>query len=291
MTDKPIPLRTKELLNIYGIQLKKSLGQNFLTDPHVLNKIVTAAELDESTAVIEIGPGMGALTERLAEKAGKVVAVEIDQRLLPALEDLFRDRSNVTFVHGDAVTIDFFQLIAAHLPNFTRIHLVANLPYYVTSPILVRLLEEQVPLENIVVMVQKEVADRMIAKPGNKDYSSLSILVQYFSEPQMVARVPRHVFVPRPQVDSAVVKLIRRSQPPVTVVDEELFFQIVRAAFGQRRKTLLNSLHSQLFPDFPKEKIEECLRISRIESTRRGETLGIEEFAHLTEVVKRQLFE
>lgn len=285
MNDRLIASKTRELLSQYGIRLKKSLGQNFLTDLHVLEKIVRAAMLTEQSGVIEIGPGIGALTERLADHAHKVVAIEIDQRLIPILKELFKNRPHVEIVHGDALTVDFSKLITEHLSGTSSLHLVANLPYYVTSPILTRVLELRLPLENLVVMVQKEVADRLIAQPGTKDYGSLTIFVRYFAEATMVAKVPSHVFVPRPQVDSAVVKLTPHLEPKVKVSNEALFFKIVRAAFHQRRKTLLNALYTQLYPHLSKSEIENWLQKANIHPKRRGETLSLQEFAILTNVM------
>lgn len=282
--NKPISLKTKHLLQQYGLNLKKSLGQNFLTDPHVLKKIVDAAELTEESGVIEIGPGIGALTENLAKHAKKVVAVEIDQRLLPVLEEQFQDKSHVTILHGDALQVDFYQIIKDHFADCKQVHVVANLPYYVTSPILIRLLEEKYPLTNIVVMIQKEVAERIIAKPGSKDYGSLSVLMQYFTEVKWITKVPSHVFIPRPKVDSAVIRLDLRQEPAVIVKDENVFFQIVRASFAQRRKTLANTLSSQLFSHLPKESVIELLTNASINPNRRGETLSLEEFRKLADL-------
>jgi 16S rRNA (adenine1518-N6/adenine1519-N6)-dimethyltransferase len=288
MSDKPIASKTRELLGQHGIRLKKSLGQNFLTDLNVLDKIIRAAELTESSGVIEIGPGMGALTERLADHSKKVVAIEIDQRLIPVLKELFKNHPHVEIVQGDALTIDFSRLIHEHLSGLSSLHLVANLPYYVTSPILIRVLELQLPLKNLVVMVQKEVADRLTAQPGTKDYGSLTVFVQYYAKASMVAKVPSHVFVPRPQVDSAVVKMTLHPKPIVDVSNESLFFQIVRAAFHQRRKTLLNALHSQVLAHMSKAEIETWIQKANIDPKRRGETLSLQEFAILTQVMDQQ---
>ncbi|WP_106342735.1 16S rRNA (adenine(1518)-N(6)/adenine(1519)-N(6))-dimethyltransferase RsmA [Laceyella sediminis] len=289
MNHKPISARTRELLNAYGLKLKKSLGQNFLTDSHVLNKIIRAAELNKDSGVIEIGPGIGALTERLAEQAGKVVAVELDQRLVPVLKELFQHQPHVEIIHGDALEVDLGAVIQEHMRDMKTLHVVANLPYYVTSPILIRLLTERYPLTNIVIMIQKEVADRLAAKPGTKDYSSLSVLVQYFAEAEEVAKVPSHVFVPRPQVDSAVARLTLRERPAVEVKNEGLFFKIVRASFAQRRKTLLNTLHATLFARVDKHQVEAWLNEAGIDPKRRGETLNLEEFATLVEVIDQKL--
>ncbi|SEN64405.1 16S rRNA (adenine(1518)-N(6)/adenine(1519)-N(6))-dimethyltransferase RsmA [Lihuaxuella thermophila] len=285
MNNKPISARTRELLSEHAIVLKKSLGQNFLTDSHVLDKIIRAAELTERSGVLEIGPGIGALTERLANEARKVVAIEIDQRLIPVLEELFASRPHVKIIHGDATEIDLRTFLRDHFQDVDTIHVVANLPYYVTSPIIVRLLSERLPLKNIVIMIQKEVADRLTASPGTKDYSSLTVLVKYFAMAEEVARVPSHVFVPRPQVDSAVTRLTLRDQPAVYVSNERLFFKVVRAAFAQRRKTLLNTLHANLFSSRRKDEVEKWLHEAGIDPKRRGETLDIQEFAALTQVI------
>lgn len=288
MKEKSISVRTKKLLSEYKIQLKKSLGQNFLTDPHVLDKIIHAASLTKESGVIEIGPGIGALTERLAQTARKVVAIEIDQRLIPVLEKLFQNDDNVEIINGDALTVNLKQVVAEHFRDTGSLHVVANLPYYVTSPILVRLLQEQLPLTNIVIMIQKEVADRLKATPGTKDYSSLSVLVQYYADVKEVGRVPSHVFVPRPQVDSAVVCLTLKKEPKVQVPDEQAFFKMVRAAFNQRRKTLLNSLHSHLLSSVSKEEVERWMHEAGIDPKRRAETLNLEEFVVLAEVIHRK---
>lgn len=285
MNHKPISARTREILSQHGIMLKKSLGQNFLTDMHVLDKIMGAAELTEKSGVLEIGPGIGALTERLAEVAHKVVAIEIDQRLVPVLNQLFSTHPQVEIIYGDALQVNLQEIVAGHFLEAETIHVVANLPYYVTSPILVRLLEERLPLKNIVIMIQKEVADRLTASPGTKDYSSLSVLVQYFAKAEDVARVPSHVFVPRPQVDSSVVRLTLRRKPAVQVENESLFFKVVRAAFAQRRKTLLNTLHANLLSSYQKEEVQSWLHEAGIDPKRRGETLNLQEFANLTRLI------
>jgi 16S rRNA (adenine1518-N6/adenine1519-N6)-dimethyltransferase len=284
MRQMMIPGRTREILRRHGITLKKSLGQNFLTDANILWEIVQAADLSEDSGVIEIGPGIGALTEQLAQHAKKVIAIELDQRLLPILQELFVDQPHVEVIHGDALQVDLHQIIATRFPEIDTLHVVANLPYYVTSPILIRLLEQKLPLQNIVIMIQKEVAERLIAKPGTKEYGSLSVLVQYYAKPTIVTRVPNTVFIPRPQVDSAVVKLDVRQEPAVHVPDEKLFFNIVRASFGQRRKVLVNALHS-LFSSVTKSEIAGWLTSAGIDPKRRGETLGLEEFASLTKVI------
>jgi 16S rRNA (adenine1518-N6/adenine1519-N6)-dimethyltransferase len=281
MNHKPISAQTRALLSQHGIPLKKSLGQNFLTDMPILNKIVAAAQLTKSSAVLEIGPGLGALTERLAAEVKKVVAVEIDPRLIPVLQQLFAAQANVKILHGDALQVDLAGILQQHLQEADTIHVVANLPYYAASPILIRLLEERLPLHNIVIMMQKEVADRLVAKPGTKDYSSFTVLVQYFAAVEVVTPVPSHVFVPRPKVDSAVIKLTPRERPPVDVANEALFFKVVRASFAQRRKTLLNALHFHLLSAYPKKEVETWLWNKAIDPKRRGETLNLQEFATL----------
>ncbi len=273
----------------HNLSLKKSLGQHFLVDERVLDRIIDAAELDGSTGVLEIGPGMGALTERLADRAGWVLAVEIDGRLIPILRELFVDRPRVTVVHGDALQVDLKALMDRHLGSAERFSVVANLPYYATSPILMRLLEERLPLDRIVVMIQKEVAERIMAEPGTKEYGSLSVAVRYFAEVFRVCGVPRNCFVPRPQVDSAVIGLRIRREPLVSVRNEPLFFRMVRAAFSQRRKTLANALSSSLFGGKRKAELENLLKEIGIDPNRRGETLTLEEFAQVSDILDQKL--
>lgn len=276
------PKRTKELMQKYGFTLKKSLGQNFLIDQNILTKIVSAAELDSGKGALEIGPGIGALTQQLAKTAGRVVAVEIDQRLLPMLKETLEPYPHVSVVHGDVLKTDLRELFEAHFRDVSKVSVVANLPYYVTTPIVMKLLEEKLPLEHIVVMIQKEVADRMAAKPGGKDYGSLSIAVQYYCEPEVVTIVPHTVFIPQPNVDSAVIKLKVRERPPVEVEDESFFFDVVQASFVQRRKTIYNNLASRYFTKETKGQLEGILRNAGIEPSRRGETLSIEEYSVLS---------
>lgn len=289
MKSSSIVSRTRELLADHNLSLKKSLGQHFLVDERVLDRIIDAAELDGSTGVLEIGPGMGALTERLADRAGWVLAVEIDGRLIPILRKLFVDRPRVTVVHGDALQVDLKALMDRHLGSAERFSVVANLPYYATSPILMRLLEERLPLDRIVVMIQKEVAERIMAEPGTKEYGSLSVAVRYFAEVFRVCGVPRNCFVPRPQVDSAVIGLRIRREPLVSVRNEPLFFRMVRAAFSQRRKTLANALSSSLFGGKRKAELENLLKEIGIDPNRRGETLTLEEFAQVSDILDQKL--
>ncbi len=282
------PTKTNELLKKYDIKLKKSLGQNFLVDPNILNNIVAAAELDATKGALEIGPGIGALTQHLAEAAGRVVAVEIDQRLFPVLKETLADYSHVQLIHGDILKIDLEELFQEHFQEVSRVSVVANLPYYVTTPIVMKLLEARLPLEHIVVMVQKEVAERMGAAPGTKQYGSLSVAVQYYCEPKVVAIVPGSVFIPRPDVDSAVIRLTVRSKPPVEVKDELFFFEVMQSCFVQRRKTLWNNLISKFGKDH-KEQLTRALDHCNIDPSRRGETLSIAEFARLAEQIQEEL--
>jgi 16S rRNA (adenine1518-N6/adenine1519-N6)-dimethyltransferase len=283
--DIATPLRTRGILEKYGFSFKKSLGQNFLIDTNILKRIVDFAELtEEETGAIEIGPGIGALTEQLARSSKKVVAFEIDQRLLPILAETLSPYSNIKVIHQDVLKADVAKVIQEEFTDIKDIMVVANLPYYVTTPIIMKLLEEHLPIRGIVVMLQKEVADRISAKPGTKDYGSLSIAIQYYTKAETVMIVPKTVFVPQPNVDSAVIRLTRLEEPAVQVKDEAFFFQVTRASFAQRRKTLLNNLTSQL-PDGKqkKEEILEALHTSGIEPGRRGETLSLEEFARLSD--------
>ncbi|ATH93980.1 16S rRNA (adenine(1518)-N(6)/adenine(1519)-N(6))-dimethyltransferase RsmA [Bacillus glycinifermentans] len=282
--DIATPKRTKEILDKYGFSFKKSLGQNFLIDTNILDRIVDHAGVTERTGVIEIGPGIGALTEQLAKRAKKVAAFEIDQRLLPILKDTLAPYDNVTVIHQDVLKADVKAVMDEQFQDCDEVMVVANLPYYVTTPIIMKLLEENLPLKGIVVMLQKEVADRMAAKPSSKEYGSLSIAVQFYTEPKTVMGVPKTVFVPQPNVDSAVIKLTLRGAPAVAVKDEAFFFQVVRASFAQRRKTLLNNLVNNL-PNGKEKKadIEKALQDSHIDGKRRGESLSIEEFAVLSD--------
>lgn len=283
--DISTPRRTKEIISRHGFSFKKSLGQNFLIDQNILYKIVEAAGLDGEKGALEIGPGIGALTEKLAQTAGTVTAVEIDQRLIPILREVLEPYENVRVHHGDVLKVDLHELFRQDFGDVSKVSVVANLPYYVTTPILMKLLEEKLPLENIVVMIQKEVAERMAAAPGSKDYGSLSITVQYYSEPKLVCIVPHTVFIPQPNVESAVIRLAVREQPPVRVEDERFFFEVVQASFAQRRKTIANNLKSRFFPGEGRERLEQLLQEAGIEPSRRGETLSIEEYARLSNVL------
>ncbi|WP_368986126.1 16S rRNA (adenine(1518)-N(6)/adenine(1519)-N(6))-dimethyltransferase RsmA [Caldifermentibacillus hisashii] len=282
--DIATPLRTRAILEKYGFTFKKSLGQNFLIDTNILNNIVDHAEITPESGVIEIGAGIGALTEQLAKRCKKVLAFEIDQRLLPILEDTLSPYPHVSVVHQDFLKADVHQAIETYLQEVKDIAIVANLPYYVTTPIIMKCLEDHLPFRSMVIMMQKEVGSRITAKPGTKDYGSLSIAIQYYTTAEIVMNVPKTVFIPQPNVDSAVVKLTKRDQPVVAVKDEQFFFNIVKFSFAQRRKTILNNLVSQLENGKEKkERIMAALEKAEIDPTRRGETLTIEEFAKLSD--------
>jgi 16S rRNA (adenine1518-N6/adenine1519-N6)-dimethyltransferase len=288
--DIATPVRTKAILEKYGFSFKKSLGQNFLIEPNVLSRIVDHANVTDKTGVIEIGPGIGALTEQLARRAKKVVAFEIDQRLLPILNETLAPYPNVTIIHQDVLEANLTEAIQEHFNDCEEIMVVANLPYYVTTPIIMKLLEDQLPLKGIVVMLQKEVADRIAAKPSTKEYGSLSIAVQYYTEAKTVMTVPKTVFVPQPNVDSAIIRLLVRNKPIVELNNEAFFFQIVRASFAQRRKTLLNNL-VHFLPNGKELKpvIEDTLAQVEIDGKRRGESLSIEEFSKLSDALDNVL--
>ncbi|CAI9389756.1 MULTISPECIES: 16S rRNA (adenine(1518)-N(6)/adenine(1519)-N(6))-dimethyltransferase RsmA [Bacillaceae] len=284
--DIATPARTRAILDKYGFSFKKSLGQNFLIDTNILRNIVNHAELTEESGAIEVGPGIGALTEQLAKRSKKVVAYEIDQRLLPILNETLEPYPHAKIIHQDILKANVKEMLETEFNDIRDIMLVANLPYYVTTPIIMKILEEKLPLRGIVVMLQKEVAERISAKPGTKEYGSLSIAIQYYTKPEVVMIVPKTVFVPQPNVDSAVIRLTIRKTPSVSVKNEDFFFQITRASFAQRRKTILNNLSSQL--EGGKEKKGEiiaALEQAGIEPSRRGESLSIEEFAKLSDVL------
>lgn len=277
------PRITKEVVQKYGFKFSKSLGQNFLIDENILNKIIDGAAVTKEDYVIEVGPGIGTLTQALADQAKAVVAVEIDKSLLPILAETLGPFKNVSVVNGDVLKLNLHELIQERFGG-APVKVIANLPYYVTTPIIMKFLEESLPLKNMVVMIQKEVADRMQAKPGTKDYGALSVAVQYYCEPKIITRVPPSAFIPQPSVESAVIRLTLLESPRVKVKDEEMLFQVVRAAFGKRRKTLLNALSSSDL-GVDKEQVKAALAKAKIEENRRGETLTIEEFGLLADSV------
>lgn len=275
------PNRTKEILRKYGFSFKKSLGQNFIIDSNILQKMIHAAKIDQTSGVIEIGPGIGSLTEQLALAANKVVAFEIDQRLLPVLQDTLAAYTNIKIIHQDILKADLHKTIEQYFTSNLSLHIVANLPYYITTPILMNILQQQIPVERITVMLQKEVAERMAAGPNTKEYGSLSIAVQYYTEAHIVMDVPKTVFIPQPNVTSSVLQLVKRDSPLVQVTDEQLFFFIVQASFRHRRKTLRNNLISSFKDKYPVDRITNVLERTEIDGGRRGESLDIQEFARL----------
>lgn len=278
---------TRAVLERHGFTFKKSFGQNFLTDTNILQKIVDTAEIDKNVNVIEIGPGIGALTEFLAENAAEVMAFEIDDRLIPILADTLRDFDNVKVINEDILKSDLQSRIKEFANPDLPIKIVANLPYYITTPILMHLIESKIPFAEFVVMMQKEVADRISAEPNTKAYGSLSIAVQYYMTAKVAFVVPRTVFVPAPNVDSAILKMTRREQPLVQVKDEDFFFRVSKISFVHRRKTLWNNLTSHFGKaDEIKAKLEQALEIAEIKPSIRGEALSIAEFAKLADALK-----
>ena len=275
--DKPIiasPQVTQHILNRFKLRADKKLGQNFLIDENVVHQIVAAAELSEADTVLEVGPGIGTLTQGLAESKARVVAVELDTRLLPVLATTLNGYDNVRVVHGDILKVNIMEEVGA--PSFK---VCANLPYYITTPIIFALLEKRLPMERLVAMVQKEVAERIAAQPGGKEYGALSVAIQYYTEPKIAFIVPPTSFIPAPAVDSAVIVCKRREKPPVEVCDEGLFFRVVKAAFSLRRKMLSNSLKNM---GIKSEQVAKWLELAGVDGKRRAETLSLEDFAKLT---------
>ena len=275
------PQDTIAVIQKYNFMFQKKFGQNFLIDTHVVDKIIRSAGLTKDDMVLEIGPGIGSLTQHLAENAGKVVAVEIDKNLIPILKETLADYDNITIINEDILKVDI-NALAEEYNGGKPIKVVANLPYYITTPIIMGLFESHVPIESITVMVQKEVADRMQVGPGTKDYGALSLAVQYYAKPEIVANVPPNCFIPRPNVGSAVIRLTRFKEPPVEVNDEALMFKLIRASFNQRRKTLVNGLTNSSELSFSKEKITDAIISLGWQATIRGESLTLEEFAKLS---------
>lgn len=278
------PQKTIETIKKYEFAFQKKFGQNFLIDGHVLDKIIAAAEVTKEDCVVEIGPGIGTLTQYLAEAARNVISIEIDKMLIPILQETLADYDNVTVINQDVLKTDLRELVREH--NEGRpVKVVANLPYYITTPIIMNLFESRLPVSSVTVMVQKEVAQRMQAGPGTKDYGALSLAVQYFAVPYIAANVPPNCFMPRPRVGSAVIRLTRHEKPPVEVADEQAMFQIIRASFNQRRKTLVNSLHNSPQISKTKEEILRALEQMGLSQTVRGEALTLEQFAALTDLL------
>ena len=290
LKDIATPSRTKEILQKHGFSLKKSLGQNFIVEPNILANIVKAAGLDENTNVIEVGPGIGALTEYVARSSKQVVAFEIDDRLIPVLEDTLSPYDNIRIVHQDVLKAHLKEVLAETIDLDERLMVVANLPYYITTPIIMHFLESELRIDGLVIMMQKEVADRITAAPGSKAYGSLSIAIQYYMEAEIAFIVPKTVFVPQPNVDSAILKLTRRDKPVVEVKDEKFFFELIRASFVQRRKTIWNNLLIRYGKtDEIKAELTAGLEKAGIDPKRRGESLSIAEFAKLADSLQIEL--
>lgn len=278
------PKNTIEIIQKYEFMFQKKFGQNFLIDAHVLEKIISAAGITKDDCVLEIGPGIGTMTQYLAENAGHVVAVEIDRNLIPILKETLADYNNVTVINEDILRVDI-KALAEEYNGGKPIKVVANLPYYITTPIIMGLFESGVPIDNITVMVQKEVADRMKEGPGSKDYGALSLAVQYYAEPEIVANVPPNCFIPRPNVGSAVIRLTRHKEMPVEVKDPALMFKIIRASFNQRRKTLQNGLGNAPELPYTKEQIAAAIAEMGLTPTIRGEALSLAQFAQLSDIL------
>lgn len=284
MADLGSPQNTIAVLQKYNFNFQKRYGQNFLIDTRVLNKIISSAKITKDDFVLEIGPGIGTMTQYLCEHAGAVAAVEIDKNLIPILQDTLSSYHNVEIIQDDILKVDMNRLVQEK-NNGKPIKIVANLPYYITTPIIMELFESRIPMESLNVMVQKEVADRMQAGPGRKDYGALSLAVQYYAKPEIVANVPPNCFIPRPKVGSAVICLSCHKKPPVQVIDERLLFSIIRASFNQRRKTLANGLHNSLEIQLTKEQIQACIEKLGVPAAVRGEALTLEQFAQLADMI------
>lgn len=282
------PQNTIEVLQKYRFNFQKKFGQNFLIDTHVLDRIIDASGVTEDDFVLEIGPGIGTMTQYLCERAREVVAVEIDKNLIPILSDTLKNYSNVTVINEDILKLDICRL-AEEKNQGKPIKVVANLPYYITTPIIMGLFESHVPIDSITIMVQKEVAERMQEGPGSKEYGALSLAVQYYAKPEIVANVPPNCFMPRPNVGSAVIRLTRHEKPPVEVEDEKLMFRIIRASFNQRRKTLANGLNNSPEIHLPKEVIQESIVSLGVPENIRGEALSLEQFAELSNEIGQRM--
>ncbi|MBQ6554770.1 MAG: 16S rRNA (adenine(1518)-N(6)/adenine(1519)-N(6))-dimethyltransferase RsmA [Firmicutes bacterium] len=279
--------KTKQIIKKYEFDFKKNFGQNFLVDERVLDKIIASADITENDVVLEVGPGIGTLTQALARKAKKVIAVEIDKTLIPILGELLADFDNIEIINEDILKVDINEIAAKN--SGKPIKVVANLPYYITTPIIMNILEKRLPVESITVMIQKEVAYRMQAQPKSKEYGALSLIVQYYCKPYLVANVPQNCFMPRPNVDSAVIRLTTLEKPAVDVENTELLFHIIKTAFAQRRKTLLNCFFNAGGWDMSKEKLTEIINAAGYDEKVRGEALTLEDYAKITEVFEKAL--
>ena len=278
------PANTIEILQKYQFHFQKKFGQNFLIDPHVLKKIMDKAEISKDDCIVEIGPGIGTMTQYLAENARQVIAIEIDQNLIPILQDTLSDYQNVMVINEDVLKVDMYGLIEEKNQG-KPIKVVANLPYYITTPIIMGLLESHIPLDSITIMVQKEVAERMQEGPGSKEYGALSLAVQYYAKPEIVAYVPTNCFMPRPKVGSAVIRLTCHERPPVEVKNEKFMFDLIRASFNQRRKTLVNGLGNAANLNLKKDQVAAALEAMGITAAIRGEALSLEQFARLSDIL------
>ena len=278
------PKNTIEVIQKYDFDFQKKFGQNFLIDERVLEKIISAAEVNKDDFVLEIGPGIGTMTQYLAENAREVMAVEIDKNLIPILSDTLSAYDNVSILNADILKVDIAKIVEEKNGG-KPVKVVANLPYYITTPIIMGLFESHVPIDSITIMVQKEVADRMQEGPGSKEYGALSLAVQYYAKPEIVVNVPPSCFMPQPKVGSAVIRLTRHSEPPVTVKSEKLLFQVIRASFNQRRKTLANGLANYGAFGLPKEELQACIEELGVPVNIRGETLSLEQFAQLSNII------
>ena len=288
MAEPGIARRTAEVIKKYDFSIQKRYGQNFLTDEHVLDKIVDASDVGSEDGVIEIGPGLGTMTQRLCERAGRVVAIEIDKELIPILNDTLSGYENVRVINADVLKTDLEALIKEEFENM-NVRVVANLPYYITTPIVMGLLEQNLPISSITIMVQKEVAQRMQAGPGTKDYGALSLAVRYYADTYIAANVPPNCFMPRPKVGSSVIRLTVRNRPCVDVSDEKLLFSLIRAAFNQRRKTLVNAVANNAQLDITKEDLANALQKLDLPVTIRGESLDLPQFAALSNILTQNL--
>ena len=286
MPDLATPSKTIEILKKHNFSLQKKYGQNFIIDRHILEKIVTAAEINKSDCVLEIGPGIGTMTQYLAESADKVIAVEIDKKLIPILTETLAGYDNVTIINQDILKTDLHKLIS-EFGNGNPVKVVANLPYYITTPIIMSLFEQNLPLNSLTIMVQKEVAERIKSKPGTKEYGALSLAVKYYAHPEVIAIVPPACFIPKPAVSSAVINLKKHEIPPVNVINENLLFRIIRAAFNQRRKTLANALKNVVDLGLTREHVVSILEVMKLTESIRGEALSLVEFAELSNALTK----